>query len=374
MSLRILVIWRLLTVGGVNAGWRNRAQYFKQHGIEVDFLYNKNYGGLHMMQDVVRVYLTNNEDEIQSILTSNHYDAIIVVDTGGAYQWINRADYRGPVIIETRTPELLKLIPHLQRLEAVSPVAVVSPSHFERRLSSIFIHRVPMHVIYNGVDTSFFRPLDDDEIPVYEEPRLPHGKKVVGWVGRIDKRKNWRMMLHVARLIARERDDIEFWVIGGAESIEKDLFAAARHRLKMTELVKWFPVIPYQAMPSVYAKIRRSGGCTLATTKVESFGNTFIESMACGVPVVAPSVSSMTEVVVHGETGFLFRDQNDRDAIRKIYQLLDHPELYTRISSAAVQHVSRYFSIPVVGEEYIHLLRSITHVNPPRTEELMMND
>jgi L-malate glycosyltransferase len=127
-------------------------------------------------------------------------------------------------------------------------------------------------------------------------------------------------------------------------------------------------------MPSVYAKIRRSGGCTLATTKVESFGNTFIESMACGVPVVAPSVSSMTEVVVHGETGFLFRDQNDRDAIRKIYQLLDHPELYTRISSAAVQHVSRYFSIPVVGEEYIHLLRSITHVNPPRTEELMMND
>ena len=38
-KMKVLVIWRLLTVGGVNAGWRNRSIYFKKHGIDTEFLY-----------------------------------------------------------------------------------------------------------------------------------------------------------------------------------------------------------------------------------------------------------------------------------------------------------------------------------------------
>jgi hypothetical protein len=56
-GVNILVIWRLLTVGGVNAGWRNRALYFKKHGITTDFLYTKDLGGMHMMEDVANVYV-----------------------------------------------------------------------------------------------------------------------------------------------------------------------------------------------------------------------------------------------------------------------------------------------------------------------------
>ncbi len=93
--MKLLVIWRLLTVGGVNAGWRNRAAYFKKHGIETEFLYNKDHGGLHIMQDVAKVYLTADASEIISIINNNHYDAIIVVDTGAAYDWIRQSTYRG---------------------------------------------------------------------------------------------------------------------------------------------------------------------------------------------------------------------------------------------------------------------------------------
>ncbi|GMA61037.1 glycosyltransferase [Alicyclobacillus fastidiosus] len=118
------------------------------------------------------------------------------------------------------------------------------------------------------------------------------------------------MMLQIANLIKHERDHIEFWVIGGAQSVERDLFAKKLEEQQMADMIKWFPVIPYQQMPDVYAKIRRSGGCYLATTKVESFGNTFIESMACGVPVIAPRHSSIPEIVVHGQTGYLFRKNN----------------------------------------------------------------
>lgn len=88
--MKVLVIWRLLTVGGVNAGWRNRSIYFKKHGIDTEFLYTTDHGGLHIMQDIAPVYLTKDDQEIIGIIRDNHYDAIIVVDTGKAFKWLQK--------------------------------------------------------------------------------------------------------------------------------------------------------------------------------------------------------------------------------------------------------------------------------------------
>jgi UDP-glucose:tetrahydrobiopterin glucosyltransferase len=38
---------------------------------------------------------------------------------------------------------------------------------------------------------------------------------------------------------------------------------------------------------------------------VEAFGNVAIEAMACGVPVVSYRRGGPSEVIVHGETGYL---------------------------------------------------------------------
>jgi glycosyltransferase involved in cell wall biosynthesis len=48
------------------------------------------------------------------------------------------------------------------------------------------------------------------------------------------------------------------------------------------------------------------GGCFLSTARVESFGLGVVESMACGLPVVASDVGAIREHILHGETGYLF--------------------------------------------------------------------
>ncbi|WP_040209325.1 glycosyltransferase family 4 protein [Neobacillus jeddahensis] len=357
--MKVLVIWRLLTVGGVNAGWRNRSIYFKQHGIDTEFLYTTDHGGLHIMQDIAPVYLTKDESEIIKIIKHNAYDAIIVVDTGAAYKWIRKAKYQGPVIIEARTPELIKLMPHLNSFKRIEPELIIVPSNYQKRIVSILTNEIPIHVVYNGVDTSFFRELPLEEIDFTSVPMLSNGKKIIGWIGRLDKRKNWPMLIEVAKRIKTERNDIEIWIIGGAQSVQRDEFREAWHKEELTDIIKWFPIIPYQQMPHVYAKIRQSGGCTLATTKSESFGNTFIESMICGVPVVASNMMPITELVVDGVTGQLFRGQNVEDAVTQIYEVLDHPEKHRQISLHAIDHVKRHFAIQKVAEEYIQLLKKV---------------
>ncbi len=357
--MKILVIWRLLTVGGVNAGWRNRSIYFKQHGIDTEFLYTTDHGGLHIMQDIATVYLTKDENEIIKLIKKNSYDAIIVVDTSAAYKWIRKAKYQGPVIIEARTPELIKLMPHLKSFKRIHPECIVVPSNYQKRLVSILTNNIPIHVIYNGVDTSFFRALPEEEVDYNSDPLLPNDKKIIGWIGRLDKRKNWPMLLEVAKKIKNERSDIEIWIIGGAQSVQREEFKAAWQEEGLTDIIKWFPVIPYQQMPHVYAKIRKSGGCTLATTKSESFGNTFIESMICGVPAVASRMMPVTELVVEGETGRLFRGQNVDDAVTQLYGVLDDTVKHEEMSQAAINRVQQHFAIQKVAEEYIQLLKKI---------------
>lgn len=369
--LKILVIWRLLTVGGVNAGWRNRAAYFKKYGIDTEFLYTTDHGGLHIMKDIAPVYLTKDQQEIISIIKKNNYDGIIVVDTAAAYKWIRKAKFKGPVIIEARTPELIKLQPHIKTFKGIQPAAMIVPSEYQKRLVSILTETGPAKVIYNGVDTSFFRPLGQQEIDIGHPPVLPGNKKIIGWIGRVDKRKNWPMLLEVAKKIKEMREDIEIWLIGGAQSVQRDEFAARWQEEELTDIIKWFPVIPYQQMPHVYAKIRESGGCTLATTKSESFGNTFIESMACGVPVVASNMRPVTELVKQGETGMLYRGQNVDDAIKCLFQILDDSESYEEMSSACVTHVRQSFSIEKIAGHYIELIK---HIIQPEHKEAGTDD
>ncbi|MCA1029729.1 glycosyltransferase family 4 protein [Bacillus timonensis] len=366
--MKILVIWRLLTVGGVNAGWRNRAVYFKKYGIETEFMYVKDLGGMHIMEDVAPVYLTKNEDKIVQIIKENKYDVIIICDTKKGYEWLEKANYNGPLIIEARTPEILKLTRHLPNFDRALPDRIVVPSYHQKRLASILIDsNANYEVIYNGIDTDFFHPLKKEDLHVTVEPRIPTNKKILAYIGRLDGRKNWKLFLKVVKLIEKERDDIEFWIIGGAKSVGRDEFEYERKRQGLTEIVKWFPVVPYQEMPQVYGKVRESGGCTLATTKGESFGNTFIEAMACGVPVVAPSISSIPEIVVDGGTGAMYKEENPRDAVRKIYEIVDNAESYEEMSKAARDIVVKKFSLPICAEQYVKLLQSLAGVAQDET-------
>lgn len=174
--MKVLVIWRLLTVGGVNAGWRNRSIYFKKHGIDTEFLYTTDHGGLHIMEDAAPVYLTKDEQEITKIIKNNQYDAIIVVDTGAAFKWIRKAKYKGPVLVEARTPELIKLNPHIKSFRGIDPKVIIVPSQYQKRLVSILTDEIPIHIIYNGIDTSFYQALTAEEINYESEPHLPNGK------------------------------------------------------------------------------------------------------------------------------------------------------------------------------------------------------
>ena len=94
----------------------------------------------------------------------------------------------------------------------------------------------------------------------------------------------------------------------------------------------------------------------LLPSKNESFGLAALEALACGTPVIASSLGGIPEVVIHGETGFLFPLGAVEEMAEAGISLLKDQERWTRFSDAAradsVERFSNDRIIPLYEELY----------------------
>jgi glycosyltransferase involved in cell wall biosynthesis len=78
------------------------------------------------------------------------------------------------------------------------------------------------------------------------------------------------------------------------------------------------------------------------TSLSESFCLAALEAMACGVPVLATNVGGLPEVVIHGETGFLFPVGEHDLAARLALNLLSDQGRHQTMSQAAARRAARF--------------------------------
>jgi glycosyltransferase involved in cell wall biosynthesis len=87
----------------------------------------------------------------------------------------------------------------------------------------------------------------------------------------------------------------------------------------------------------------------------EPFGLVLIESMACGTPVLAFDKGSVSEIVVHGKTGFV---------VNSIEEMVGAVKEIERIKPGNCrEHVENHFSIVSMAQKYSDLYQSILEAN-----------
>ena len=75
----------------------------------------------------------------------------------------------------------------------------------------------------------------------------------------------------------------------------------------------------------------------------EGMGNSFIEAMAAGVPVIATKVGGITDFLKDGETGLFCGIDDPKGISEKIELLIENNELRERIIKKAKQMVSEKY-------------------------------
>lgn len=90
----------------------------------------------------------------------------------------------------------------------------------------------------------------------------------------------------------------------------------------------------------------------LLPSEQESFGLTALEAMNCGVPVIATEIGGLPEVVVHGETGYLFPVGDVASMAAAAVALLADPALHERFKDQARRRAERSFRADMIIPQY----------------------
>jgi N-acetyl-alpha-D-glucosaminyl L-malate synthase BshA len=158
--------------------------------------------------------------------------------------------------------------------------------------------------------------------------------------------KNIQRLAHLYLQI-KEQLDAELWLIGDGPEIASLRAALHPHGLERD--------ITYWGIQHDVASILQQTDLLLLTSAYESFSMVALEAMACGVPVLAPCVGGIPEVVVDGETGYLYPATEPSTAVELAIRLLSDPQLLVQLKRKARAHAGNFDKEKTVSNyEYLY--------------------
>jgi glycosyltransferase involved in cell wall biosynthesis len=109
---------------------------------------------------------------------------------------------------------------------------------------------------------------------------------------------------------------------------------------------------------SLIAHLYASADVTVVPSYYETFGQTLIESMACGCPAVSFDNSGQTDVIDHKINGYLAKYKDVEDLAAGIEWVLENTER-SGLSDACIERVKEHYSESVVANKYINLYKKL---------------
>lgn len=99
------------------------------------------------------------------------------------------------------------------------------------------------------------------------------------------------------------------------------------------------------------ARLRKQCHISITASRSEVFGYTVIESMATGVPVVAPRVAGVAELFKDGESGLYFEPGNAKDMSLRMIELMSGVIDSEHLGAQGYQRCADEFSLECVAQK-----------------------
>ena len=197
-------------------------------------------------------------------------------------------------------------------------------------------------IVPNGLDPARVQP-QVSAIAMRKRHGIAADNPVIGIVGNI---KEWKGQEVVVRAVARLSEHwptLHCLLVG--DTAEDDRYYEERLRRLVGELRVDDNIIFTGYRKEVADYMNAMDVVIHASIHPEPFGRVLIEAMSIGKPVVASSDGAVTEIVVHGETGFTFSPGDDAALADAIATLLQDPALMREMGKKATQRVEEEFNI-----------------------------
>jgi glycosyltransferase involved in cell wall biosynthesis len=198
----------------------------------------------------------------------------------------------------------------------------VDGSDLVEALVSNGIKRDLLRIQYHGVDLSRFAVRGG--APRYFSEEGPQPRIRLVWHGRFTDYHGPLRFLE----IAEEVEGAQARLCGGGEQqgdVKKVLA-----RFEIPRPFQWVDVLPNEELGGFLSE---ADAGVYPLKDMTGIPTVLLESMAAGLPTLTYPVGAVSELIHHGENGFICRDK--QEMIATLANLIDNPELRKRIGEAA---------------------------------------
>ncbi len=191
--------------------------------------------------------------------------------------------------------------------------------------------------VMNGIDLSELKPdLTADE--VRRRYKILSDHLVILCVGKIEYRKGQDIILRAIASILKSKD-----FAGGISVVfagnSNDRFQ--RRLLLLSEELKVENNIIWTGYESNIANLLQIANLYIQPSRWDPLPRALIEAMGMGVCSIGSRVDGIQEVIEHGKTGLLFKNESVEDLALQIKKVLTNPELRKSCGDEAIKKVKR---------------------------------
>jgi glycosyltransferase involved in cell wall biosynthesis len=224
---------------------------------------------------------------------------------------------------------------HIERTALRHAQRTIAVSHYTAQAVAAAFGKLSIDVIPNGVDTGFFTPTNR------ERPNRPF------------------QLLHVGNWIARKGVDLLAPILRELGKDFELVYTADRlgqhRRYPLPSNARCLGRLDAEGLRAAYTQ----ADALLFPSRLEGLPLTVLEAMACGLPVIAASSSSLPEVVADGETGLLCPVDDVAAFVAAARRLQSDVGLWRTMRLAARERAVALFDEAKQVERYLDLYRQV---------------
>jgi glycosyltransferase involved in cell wall biosynthesis len=205
-------------------------------------------------------------------------------------------------------------------------------------------HPSQCRVIYNGVDTQRFRP--HDEQALRRELGIGDGEYVVGMFASFKQPKNHPLFFGAARRVLQRLPQTRLLLVG--DDLYGGIQGSDEYKRAMNRLVDELDIRKRCLFLGNRHDVDRLYcvcDLTVLPSLFEGTPNVALESMACGVPVLATQVSDNAQIIPDGLAGYVIPLGDEVALCERICQLLEDNARRRQMGQAARTWVEAEFSM-----------------------------
>jgi glycosyltransferase involved in cell wall biosynthesis len=297
-------------------------------------------------------YTSNVLAALNQMMEKSTFDVVDFPEFGGegfAYQIDRTAWNWAPVVVQLHGPIAMfreffgwpEAGSHLQRvgmfleeysLKHADVIMATSGSVADLAARYYGIDRDAVEIVHCGVDTDLFFSAANTGL---------NARPTVLFVGSIVDNKGAHVLAEAVLSLRPKYPDIRLKLLGAGRG---DVVETIRTMCKLQgaeEVVEFAGEVPLEKLPDHY----RRAHVFCMPSKYESFGQVYIEAMACGCPVIASSCGGGAEAVDDGRTGLLVPPSNVPATAEAIDRILGNLELRRQMGQAGIERVKARFAM-----------------------------